>query len=89
MKRTTDHYLIRQIATRAAELYDRIGVKVQPVYIASELQFVHDEVCPLRLKDLLETDNSNFTHDIGGIHRHLNMALVQFDDCFSPRFAVR
>lgn len=80
--------LIKRIADRAAGLYERInGEAVPPQFIAAEIEFVHRNVCPLRLKEFADTDDGNFAHDIGGIHRHLNLSKKQFEDCFCPRFA--
>lgn len=82
-----EHRLIEKIADRAVNLYERLDIKVKAPYIAAEIEFVHREVCPLRLKDFLDADESNFAHDIGGIHRHLNMPQKKLEDCFLPRFA--
>lgn len=82
-----EHRLIDRIADRAVSLYEQLDIKVKAPYIAAEIEFVHREVCPLRLKDFADADESNFAHDIGGIHRHLNMAQKKLEDCFLPRFA--
>lgn len=83
-----DHKLIKKIAQRAADLYDRIGVRVHWHFIASELTIVHDEIVRLRLAELLEARDGDFAHDIGGIHRHLRIEREPQLDCFLPRFAV-
>lgn len=44
-------------------------------------------VCPLRLNDLLDSDDTNFVHDIVGIERHLDRAAFKLLDCFRPRYA--
>jgi hypothetical protein len=80
--------LILQIAKRASDLYARFNIKVQPVYIAAEITVVHEYICPLRLEDLLNADDGNFSHDIGGIHQHLDAAGRRLNDCFWPRFAA-
>ncbi len=80
--------LIERIAARAVDLYEAMDMKVKAQYIADEIEFVHRNIVPLRLKEFAEADDSNFAHDIGGIHRHLNMPQVRFDDCFLPRFAA-
>jgi hypothetical protein len=80
--------LVKQIAARAAKLYADLGEQdVNPVYIEAEISACHVHVCPLRLKDFAEADDVNFSHDIGGIHRHLNMKKRLLEDCFLPRFA--
>ncbi len=50
---------------------------------------VTHKVNPLRLQDLLEADDFNFIHDIGGIERHLNRHTFQLDNGFRPRFSER
>jgi hypothetical protein len=85
----TDDMLINLIAERAASLYRSFDIKVQPVFIAAELHAVHREVVPLRLNDLRNADDSNFAHDVAGIHRHLIYGKpCRLGDCFLPRFAV-
>ena len=85
-----DTYLIQEIAKRAAALYQRYAENdVKPEFIASELFIVHSEVIPLRLQELLDADDGNFAHDIGGIHRHLEIGKpCRFTEGFCPRFAM-
>ena len=86
----TEVNLIQQIATRASAMYlNLFDTHVDPAYIASELFLVHGEIVPLRLEEMLAADNSNFAHDIGGIHRHLKVGNPsELTGCFMPRFAV-
>jgi hypothetical protein len=80
--------LIRQIAERAVQLYERYDIKVKPEVIICELRIVHEELVRLRLADLLAADDSNFAHDIGGIHQHVVIGKhTRLADCFLPRFA--
>jgi hypothetical protein len=90
----TDIELIAAIAERAAALYAK-HTKVEPdevhefaTTIALEVDCVHRKVRPLRLQQLLEADDSNFAHDIGGIRRHLDFFACKLNDCFVPRFAA-
>lgn len=85
----TDNELIMKIANRAVELYKRLGMDApKAVYIAAEISIVHTEIVPLRLQEFLDADDSNFSHDIGGIHRHLEMVSgFKLNGCFLPRFA--
>jgi hypothetical protein len=85
---------IHAIADRAVALYLRLGLlearnKFARYGIAHELMTVHGEIVPLRLAEMLAADDSNFAHDIGGIHRHLDDAATppRLRDCFLPRFA--
>jgi hypothetical protein len=85
----TDHLLIQNIATRASALFERItGKAVKPEFIASELWLVHSEVISLRLQELLDAEDIDFAHDIGGIHRHLEIGKpCTLSHGFTPRFA--
>lgn len=42
---------------------------------------------PLRLEELLNTDDFNFVHDLVGIRNHLNRQTGQLENFFVPRFA--
>jgi Family of unknown function (DUF6874) len=84
---------IHAIADRAVELYERLGMfakqseaRFARYAIAMEIMTVHRRITPLRLDEMLAADDSNFAHDIGGIHRHLDGDRLT--DCFMPRFAV-
>jgi Family of unknown function (DUF6874) len=90
MIRPEEIRLIQQIAERAVGLYERFDIKVKPEFIMVELRIVHEELYPLRLKEFLEADDSNFAHDIGGIHQHLVIGRqTRLTDCFVPRFAIQ
>ena len=88
---------IRAIADRAVALYERLGMmddkeaRFARSAIAVEILTVHEEVVPLRLDEFLAADDSNFAHDVGGIHRHLDHGTQttkpRMKDCFLPRFA--
>ena len=88
---------IHAIADRAVALYQRLGylddksVRFARAGIAHEILIVHRDVVPLRLDEFLAADDSNFAHDIGGIHRHLDHGTkngsARLKDCFLPRFA--
>lgn len=84
----TEPQLIQAIARRAVAFYERMGTNVLPVYIATEISYVHNQVIRLRLQDMLDADDFNFMHDIAGIHRHLDVKHDRLNDCFLPRFAV-
>lgn len=43
---------------------------------------------PLRLQALLDADNGNFMHDIGGIISHINRETGKLMNCFSPRYSA-
>jgi hypothetical protein len=86
MKEDNTH--IKQIAVRASSMFRRWGILVDPAYIESELKIVHEEICRLRLEELMDADEGNFAHDVAGIHRHLDILDGSFREGFSPRFAA-
>ena len=86
----TDIALIKQIADRAVALYAQYAnVKVKPEFIILELRLVHEEMMPLMLRELLDANDADFAHDIGGIHQHVNIGRLEFSPPFTPRFVDR
>jgi hypothetical protein len=81
-----ENTVLRQIAQRAQAMYARNEIKIGWEYIMMELRIVHREICELRLKELLDSSDSNFMHDITGIHKHLDMLDGRFRDGWSPRY---
>jgi len=87
---------IADIADRAVQLYERLGVlsdnadlRFARGGIVYEVLTVHTQIIPLRLDEMLEADDGNFGHDIAGIHRHLEDGKKpRLTDGFCPRFAV-
>jgi hypothetical protein len=43
--------------------------------------------CGLRLVDLENADDFEFSHDVFGIFNNINRETGQIDNCFLPRFA--
>lgn len=79
-----DHRLISKIAARAVRLYQKYGRKREMIDIILDLENVK---CELDLQALFDADDGNFSHDIGGIHNHLDHETGELRDCFWPRFA--
>ena len=75
--------LIMKIAERAEELdllmFDRLS-------LIMDLDFA-DSKFNLRLKELLNADNFNFSHDIVGIQQNIDRQNKTMSDFFVPRFA--
>ena len=75
--------LIMKIAERAEELdllmFDRLS-------LIMDLDFA-DSKFNLRLKELLNADNVNFSHDIVGIQQNIDRQNKTMSDFFVPRFA--
>jgi len=87
MGRKEDNTLIQLIADRASRYSLTHGIHVGPEYIASELRVCHEEICPLRLQDLLDAELPHLMHDVYGIHQHMDILDGSFRECFQPRFA--
>lgn len=87
--RDADLDLIGKIADRAVNVYAQNGVRVDRLTILMDLTACHFSGQKLRLEDLLEADDLNFAHDVGGINRHLDRETYALGDGFSPRFAWR
>jgi hypothetical protein len=85
----TNLQLIKAIAERAVRFHEQRDMQAPPWrYIASELQIVHGEIVPLRLSELLDSDEKNFAHDIGGSHKHLRLGgPPELTLGFTARFA--
>lgn len=78
--------LVRAIVDRADEMYRENGPPRDKIQIEMDVHCVHTRV-GLRLEELLRADDFNFSHDIGGIERHLNRETGELEDHFLPRFA--
>jgi len=88
MANKEDMELQSQIADRAVAMFKRFGVRVSKSEMLMDLHYAN-KVCPLRWQELLEADDFNFSHDIGGIYKHFNRQTLKMEDCFVPRFAAR
>jgi len=75
--------LIAKIAERADNMnllmFDRLSLFM-------DLECAVDQ-SNLRLKDFLNADSFNFTHDVVGIQNNINRETKEFENCFVPRFA--
>ena len=79
-----DVRLISRIATRAQGLH--LG-DIDRLSLVMDLEATHAVCCPLRLNDLLNATDSDFVHDIVGIHSHLDRDTGELSGCFVPRYA--
>jgi len=79
--------LIDAIAIRAHEMFKKAGVSYPILDIEMDITATHANGNKLRLKDLLDADDFNFSHDVGGIRWHLNRDIGQLMECFVPRFS--
>lgn len=76
---------IAKIAKRAEKM-DLLGHDRMTLMI--DLRAVYLQM-GLRLDDLLQADDFNFSHDIVGIQNHMNRTSHKIEGGFLPRFADR
>lgn len=81
-----DMDLMSAISDRAIKELPQLHLK--KMNIMMDLDSVH-EINPLRLKDLLEANSSNFTHDIAGILKHFDRTTKKLDPTWSPRYSKK
>lgn len=74
------------IVDRAVRLFRSVGLRRAPIDVRMDLSAVHARI-PLRLAEMAQADDFNFTHDIGGIAKHLNRETGGLEDFFVPRYA--
>ncbi len=82
-KKRNEMKIISKIVERADNLNllydDRISLMM-------DLDVANKEF-DLRLNELLEADEFNFSHDICGIQNNIDRTTKTFMNCFVPRFA--
>lgn len=77
----TDKVIIHKIAMRATKHIQ----DVKMFHIDMDVSACH--ICnPLKLQELLDADDFNFVHDVGGIVQNINRETGKLDNCFLPRF---
>lgn len=69
-----------------------IWPEAQPTMVGLSLAMCHENVCPVRLDEMLEYSEggdyfTSVTHDLFGVYRHYDAARDVLTDCFLPRFA--
>lgn len=82
-----DLALIADIARRAADFAASLGHSCDRHSLMMDIEYAHAET-PLRLVELLHASDSDITHDVFGIHRHIDRHTGKMGDCFSPRYTV-
>ncbi len=89
----SEHALITAIADRAL----RMAAEARPVWkglpsrgeFSMDITACHLNDVKLELADLLDADDSDFSHDVFGIRRNLDRQTGELQNCFLPRFNVR
>jgi hypothetical protein len=84
-----DGKLIKAIAERAVKLYTNHGADLDQQDVEMSITATHNNGTPLRLQELLDADDFNLSHDVGGMIRHINHDTGKLENFFVPRFAVR
>lgn len=80
--------LIAKIVKRTNALQSELDIKpYNTVDLALSLELAH-HTCPMDLQQLLESNCYDFSHDVGGIMRHINRDTGQLEECFQPRCAL-
>lgn len=79
--------IVNRIIARAARMARQNGDRIDRMSLDMDLAATHAH-CPLRLQELLDADDFNFSHDIFGIMRHIDRSTGLLGDCFLPRFAA-
>jgi hypothetical protein len=84
-----DQAIVNKIVERARQLATQFNIEYPTHEISMDLTAAH-EVSPLPLQKLLDTADTNladFSHDVFGIHRHINRITGELQDAFVPRCA--
>lgn len=83
--------LIRAIAARFMNTAQDIGVtlKYDQLDVQLSITATHLNGCPLNLQELLNADDLDFAHDVGGIMTHCDHLSGRLKDHFIPRFAFQ
>lgn len=77
-----DLLLIEAIAVRAVK-----DLQLDKLSTGMDVSACHANGNPLRLKELLEADAFNFTHDICGIYNFINRDTGKLEHGFRPRYS--
>ena len=80
--------IISAIVKRAKFLSKRLGHTLDVMSCNMDLTACHANGNPLRLQDLLDADDFNFSHDVFGISRHLDRETGKLEGFFSPRYTL-
>jgi len=84
-----DTKIIFAIVKRASEMLDSLEDINHIDRISLDMDITACHILnPLNLQQLLDSDDSNFAHDVFGIHRHIDRNTGELLNCFSPRFTA-
>lgn len=78
--------LFSHIADRAVAMARAHGFEYNRIDASMDINAVHCNGTPLRLRALLESSDSDFAHDVFGIRQHINRNTGTLDGVFVPRY---
>jgi len=81
--------LIGKLADRYIELSQKYHFPTpDKTDLMMDIDATHSNGCPLKLKELLESKDFDFVHDISGIQANLNRKTGKLENCFDPRYSL-
>jgi hypothetical protein len=81
--------LIGKLADRYIELSQKHHFPTpDKTDLMMDIDATHSNGCPLKLKELLESKDFDFVHDISGIQANLNRKTGKLENCFDPRYSL-
>lgn len=83
----SDQELAYKIAKRASEKANELGFRYSLLDAEMDILACHLNGNPLKLPELLKADDTNFSHDVFGIRKHINRDTGKLENCFSPRYS--
>ena len=84
-----DALLIDKIVDRAVEAAQGAGWEYDALDARMDIAACHRNGTPLKLAELLDADDFNFSHDVFGIRRNLDRTTGNLLNNFWPRFAIK
>ena len=75
------------IISKIADRFIKALPQTEKMSLVMDIDYAHQDI-PLKLQELLEADDNNFYHDVGGIRRNLNRVTKKIENCFVPRYAA-
>jgi len=76
------------IARRALNAAAKLDIRYSQMDAVMDIDACHSNGNPLKLRELLEADDSNFAHDVFGIRAHIDRSTGKLNDCFIPRYSL-
>ena len=83
-----DKQILKKIAERIRTVYSKENENTIKALIYL-VEACHTHIQPLRLEDMLNADDFNFSHDVSGIYNHIDLTNMELKNHFSPRFSKR